>query len=361
MYLAFTVVLLSPEGCTVANKDPMRTPVQSLVPPQQSAPAVALPVHEIPLAAAEPIADAPAADRTERATYRIGVDDELDISVYGESDLAETQSVRPDGKIAFPLIGDIRASGLTPDELREQMVRKLAKFVRNPQVTVIVSAYKSKRVSVLGEVLYPGVVSMSAPITLLEGISKAGGLTERADLEGSMLVRQGQVVPVNFEELMNGGDLARNNQPLQPADVILIPNITAKKVFVLGEVNRPLVTTTKYGVNLAELIAMAGGFTHDAERKNVLVVRGGLSHPTVLKIDVDAVARGENQNVALRPGDIVYAPRTLIADTAQFMAYLSNILQPIVLAETGIVLGPNVYSTLVHGRTQTPTGVVVSP
>jgi polysaccharide biosynthesis/export protein len=214
------------------------------------------------LPASRPVATGDGGPRS----YRIGEDDELEISVYGEADLSKTQTVRPDGKIAFPLVGDVQASGLTPDELRAHLTQQLARFVHTPRVTVIVSAYKSKRVTVLGEVQSPGIVPLSAHTSLLEAISAAGGVTEDADLEGAMLVRQGRVMPADFARLLRGGEVAQNNLPLEPADVILIPNIAAKKVFVLGEVQRPLVTSLKYQTSLVELVAMAGGFTRDAER-----------------------------------------------------------------------------------------------
>lgn len=295
--------------------------------------------------------------------YRIGEDDELEISVYGESDLSKTQTVRPDGKIAFPLVGDIQASGLTPDELRAHLTHQLARFVHQPRVTVIVSAYKSKRVAVLGEVQKPGIVPLSAHTSLLEAISVAGGVTENADLEGAMLVRQGHVMPADFARLLRGGEVAQNNLPLESGDIILIPNIAAKKVFVLGEVQRPLVTSLKYPTSLVELIAMAGGFTRDAEKSNVLVIRGGLGDPRILKVDVDAITKSGrlDQNLALLPGDIVYAPRSVIANVDRFFVRLSTWLQPIVLAETGIFLGPDVYSVLVHGKTTTNTSVSVNP
>ncbi len=295
--------------------------------------------------------------------YRIGADDELDISVYGEADLSKTQTVRPDGKIAFPLVGDVQAAGLTPDELRTRISDKLVKFVKNPRVTVIVAAYKSKRVSVLGEVKRPGVVPLSGNTTLLEGISRAGGITQDADLEGALLVRDGHVLPVNFEKLLRAGAVAENNLPLQPADVVLIPNVAAKKVFVLGEVQRPLVASLKYSTNVVEIIAMAGGFTRDAEKTNVLVVRGGLGNPTLLKVDVDAITKNGklDQNLALRAGDIVYAPRSRIGDLDHFFQHISTWLQPIVLAETGIFLGPDVSSVLQNGRTVSGTAVSVNP
>jgi polysaccharide export outer membrane protein len=358
MCLAVIVACSAPWGCA-ANRA-TATPAgqeRGITRDQGASPDPA--VTEVALQPAEP---APPATLTEESAYTIGADDELAVSVYGEADLSKTQTVRPDGKIAFPLIGDVQASGLTPDELREQITEKLAKFVRNPRVTVIVSAYKSKKVSVLGEVRYPGVVPLSFGTTLLEGISRAGGVTENADLEGALLVRKGHVVRVSFDKLLHGGDFDRNNLPLESSDFILIPSVAAKKVYVLGEVKRPLVTSLRYGVNLVEVIALAGGFTLEAERKNVLVIRGGLGDPTIMKVNVDAITkRGVvDQNLALKAGDIVYAPRSLIADVDRFFQHLSTWLQPIVMAETGIILGPSVKDVLTTG-TQTGTSVVVSP
>ncbi len=333
--------IIALSGCAATHGEPVATASQKLdTPPRQdTTPNPESPaITEVLLGPSPP---EPQSDRDPHAAYEIGAADELDISVYGEPDLVTKQAVRPDGKIAFPLIGDVQASGRTPDELRRKITQDLARFVRNPRVTVIVSAYKSKKVSVLGEVRYPGVVPLSPDITLLEGVSRAGGVTENADLEGAMLVRNGRVLRVSFEKLLRAGDIEHNNVALESADVILIPNVAAKKVFVLGEVRQPLVTSLKYALNLVEIIAMAGGFTKDAEKKNVLVIRGGLGDPKILTVNVEAITRRGriDQNIALRNGDIVYAPPSLIADVDRFFQHLTTWLQPIVMAESGVVLG----------------------
>ena len=353
--------------------------------------------------------------------YRIAVDDDLEISVYGHKDLAKTQAVRPDGKIEFPLAGDIQASGLTPDELREQIRQHLSKFVKNPQVTVIVSDYKSKKlsilgkaktqtvrpdgtigfplvgdiqasnltprelreeierglsayvknprvtvvvtkynskkVSILGEVEKPGLLRLSSDISLLEGISRAEGVTKAADLQGAFLVRHGKILPVSFEKLLRQGDL-RQNVLLKPNDVIFIPNVSAKKVFVLGEVNKPLVIALKHRVTLIEAISQAGGFTRDAVSSNVLIVRGGLANPKIIKVNVDEITkRGKvAYNVPLKAGDIVYAPKSLIANVASFFDYLSRIVSPLVIYETGITQLPDVKAVFNSGKTISQQG-----
>jgi len=362
--------------------------------------------------------------------YRVGEDDELEISVYGDSDLAKTQTVRPDGKIAFPLVGDVTAAGLTPDELREQITRGIAKYVRNPRVTVLIKKYSSKRVNILGQVKTPGVLGLSSDISLLEGISRVGGVTENADLRGAVLLREGQMQPVNFDQLLRQGDLSQNvllrrndvilipdvrdkkvfvlgqvgtpqvlslrpgvtlveaisraagvtdNADLQAAlllrhrqvvpvnfdkllrqgdvsqnvlleadDVILVPDVRDKKVVVLGEVSKPSVVPLRAGVSLVESIAAAGGFTVDAKTKSVLIIRGGLGDPKILTVDVDKITRpgGIGQNIPLERGDIVYVPRTFVADAVNFFKTITSILTPVVLASSGIVLGPSVKSIL---------------
>ena len=292
-----------------------------------------------------------AAGKFSAKEYRIGVDDELEISVYGDKDLGKIQSVRPDGKIDLPLAGAVQASGLTADELREELQQRLSKYLRSPQVTVIITKYNSKKVSILGEVKTPGLLRLSSDINLLEAISRAGGLTDDADLAGALLVREGKILPLSFEKLLRRGDFSQN-VPLESNDVILLPNIKDKKVFILGEVKKTLVATLKPGVTLIEALSMAEGFTVDAQRSNVLIIRGGLGSPKIMEINVDEITKREQtaHNVQLQPGDIVYVPKTLIANVVQYFTYLRDIIGPLVLAGTGITLYPAIRSILLTGE-----------
>jgi protein involved in polysaccharide export with SLBB domain len=164
---------------------------------------------------------------------------------------------------------------------------------------------------------------------------------------------------VNFEKLIKEGDFNQNFL-LNANDTVLIPNIKDKKVFVLGEVNKPLSVALRPGVTLVESISMAGDFTENARRENVVIVRGGLGHPTLLTVNVDAITqKGETvANVPLEPGDIVYVPKSLVASVVKFFQNLASILTPLVLAESGIVLGPSMEAVLT-GRSI--TGQAVSP
>src|ERR1035441_7315023 len=106
--------------------------------------------------------------------YVIGPEDVLHIAVWREADLTATLPVRPDGKISLPLLNDVQASGLTPQQLAASVTEKLKKYIADPRVTVVVTQINSKRVFMVGEVLHPGPMSMIANMTVLQALSSAG-------------------------------------------------------------------------------------------------------------------------------------------------------------------------------------------
>src|SRR5206468_4712380 len=140
--------------------------------------------------------------------------------------------------------------------------------------------------------------------------------------------------PVNFEKLLQG-DGSQNVQ-VRPNDVVLVPNVKDKKVYVLGEVNRPTVVPLRSGLRLIESVSLAGGFTVNAAPRNVLLIRGGLGDPKIQTIDTNLITRkgSVSENVALQPGDIVYVPKSLIANVTKFFQDITTILAPFVLAES---------------------------
>jgi polysaccharide export outer membrane protein len=260
--------------------------------------------------------------------YRIGEEDELEISVYGDEDLTKTQTVRPGGTISFPFIRSVQAVGRTAQELQEEITKGLSRYVRNPQVSVIIKKYNSKQVFVLGEVKSPGVLRLSSEITLLEAISRAEGLRETADLQGALLIRDGQIVPVDFEQLFKRGNFA-HNVALKPNDTILIPTTAHRIAQVLGEVKNPGVIKLTPGVTLSESIAEAGGFTKDAVTENIVILRGGLAHPRMIKVNFDEITqRGDTaHNVTLEPLDVVYVPRMPLATVERYNDIVAKISQ----------------------------------
>jgi polysaccharide export outer membrane protein len=164
-------------------------------------------------------------------TYHIGVDDQLQITVWHNPDLSVSVPVRPDGKITVPLIGDVVAGGKTPDEVSGEIKDKLQSYVRDPQVAVILIALRSNeylsRVRVTGAVRSPISIPYRQGMTVLDAVLAAGGTTEFAAPDRTELYRKGDggtttSYAVHLEKILQQGDLA-NNYPVQPGDVITVP------------------------------------------------------------------------------------------------------------------------------------------
>lgn len=162
--------------------------------------------------------------------YRIGVGDELKVQVWRNEELSTQVPVRPDGKISSPLVGDIVAAGLTTQELAQAITEKLSHFVRNPEVTVIVSNPVSadflRRVRVTGAVRTPISVTYRQGMTVLDLVLQAGGPTEFASTGNARLYRttdgRTKVYPVDLNAILKNGDL-KTNYDLYPSDVVTVP------------------------------------------------------------------------------------------------------------------------------------------
>jgi protein involved in polysaccharide export with SLBB domain len=200
---------------------------------------------------------------------------------------------------------------------------ELSKYVREkPQISIVLRGIESKRVWILGRVQAPGVYAMTTTMTVLEAISMAGGSMtlssyqdlqaagiseDLADLQHSFVLRQGKLVPVNFERLLKRGDLSQNIY-LQPDDFIYLRPATAREVYVLGAVQQPRAVPYTEGLTVAAAVASAYGTVKYAYMHHVAVVRGSLSQPQIAIVDYKNIIRGEAQDIALQPHDIVYVP-----------------------------------------------------
>lgn len=164
------------------------------------------------------------------AEYRIGVGDALQISVWRNPELSLSVPVRPDGKISMPLIGDIMAAGATATGLSELIVKSLSSYVKNPQVTVIVTNPSSsdfqRRVRITGAVESPQSIAYREGMTVLDLVLIAGGPSEFASANRAKLYRnvngQVKVYKIKLDDLINDGDLT-TNYSLQPSDIVSVP------------------------------------------------------------------------------------------------------------------------------------------
>ncbi len=163
---------------------------------------------------------------TEDPSYVIGPEDVINISVWKEPDFTLAVPVRPDGKISLPLLNDVPASGLTPNQLATWLTVMLRKYVTQPQVTVIVTQINSRRVYILGEVNRPGALSLLPHMTVLEALATAGGFTPFAKEKKIFVLRnqngKQNRYPFNYREAIRGGALQRDFS-LEPGDMIVVP------------------------------------------------------------------------------------------------------------------------------------------
>jgi polysaccharide biosynthesis/export protein len=170
------------------------------------------------------------ADAQAVSTYHIGVDDQLQITVWHNPDLSVSVPVRPDGKITVPLIGDVVAGGKTPEEVAAEVKDKLQAYVRDPQVAVILTELRSheylSRVRVTGAVRTPVSLPYRQGMTVLDAVLAAGGTTEFAAPDHTELYRKDgettQSYAVRLDNILQQGELT-TNYPVQPGDVITVP------------------------------------------------------------------------------------------------------------------------------------------
>jgi len=162
--------------------------------------------------------------------YQIGVDDLVQVSVWRNPELGITVPVRPDGKISVPLVGDVAAGGRTPDAVAKDIQEKLAVYVRDPQVAVILTELRSheylSRVRVTGAVRQPVSIAYRQGMTVLDAVLAAGGLTEFAAPDRSDLYRKSaggtKTYEVRLDRILDRGDLSTNYK-VAPGDVITVP------------------------------------------------------------------------------------------------------------------------------------------
>lgn len=157
--------------------------------------------------------------------YTIGPDDVLGIVFWRDADMTGDVTVRPDGNITLPLLGDIKAAGLRPTELKDQITKAASKLISDPNVTVVVRQINSRNVFVTGGVARPGAYPVSGQMTVLQIITVAGGLTEFADAKNISIIRvengQTQRFKFNYNDVLDGKKMEQNIL-LKPGDTVLV-------------------------------------------------------------------------------------------------------------------------------------------
>lgn len=219
-----------------------------------------------------------------RYEYKVGAGDVLNVVVWDHPELTTPtgagngygNQVHANGTIFYPYVGNVSVQGLTVNQIRDLLASRLADYIFEPQVEVSVASYQSKKVYVTGEVNTPGQQFISnVPLTLLDAINKAGGLSEHADWDNVTLTYKGRDEKVSVEALIQRGDLTQNRL-LRDGEIVHIPRNDARKVFVVGEVYKPQnLTISRNGMTLMEAIAASGGIDKlAADATGIFVIRG---------------------------------------------------------------------------------------
>jgi protein involved in polysaccharide export with SLBB domain len=245
------------------------------------------------------------------------------------------------------------AAGLTIDELRGKVDEALAKYYQNPRSIITPAAYRSKKYVVLGAVMTRGVYSFDRPLSVIEALARAGGLqtglfgrdtVDLADLGRSFLVRKGQRVPVDFERLFQQGDLAQN-VPLEPEDFLYFAPANANEIYVLGQVMNPGVAAFLPRTSVMSVIAASGGFTPEAFRSRVLVVRGSISNPQTFVVDASDILSAKKPDFKLQAKDIVFVSKSPWVKAEQLLDTVSTaFIQGFVVNTTSRKVGPWITS-----------------
>jgi polysaccharide export outer membrane protein len=244
--------------------------------------------------------------------YVVGPQDVLTIALFDQQDLSGKYTVEADGTFTFPLIGRVRAGGLTLRSIEEALRKELANgFFKDPQVSVAVEQYRSQRVFVVGEVRTPGTYPLTGDTTLIEALARAGSTTENAAGE-VLIVRSGaagkvagpllpeeerdaEVIHVDIKELQTGR--SSQNAKLRDNDTIFIPR--AELVYVFGQVKNPGGFPLQKGTTVLQALSLAGGVTDRGATGRIRIARVVSGKRTELKAKLEDITQ---------PGDTIIVP-----------------------------------------------------
>lgn len=238
--------------------------------------------------------------------YLVGPGDVLKVTVYDHPDLSSTVRVNNDGTINFPLVGTLQIEGISVSQVGVRVADALANgYIVNPQVAVFVEEFRSRKVTVMGQVKNPGLYELRGPISLLELISQAGGLipdageTVNITRKPATAAGQEQLLKIDLKTLTQGGDTG-NDVAILDGDSIFVTQ--AGNVYVTGEVKRPNAYKLERGTSVIKAITMAGGFTELAAQGRVKIIRKSGGAEKLLK--------NVPMHMLVLPEDVIVVPES---------------------------------------------------
>ena len=237
--------------------------------------------------------------------YILGEGDVLTVSVYDQPDLKSVVRISGDGMITLPLIGQVYAAGQSVDQLSQKIEQRLADgYLVNPQVTIFIEEFRSLKATILGAVRSPGLYELEGQTTLLELISKAGGLTE--DASNKAIIQRGksgeqdkEAININLYQLMEQGQTDQNLSIVNE-DNIYIPK---KELFyVTGEVKKPDAYGYEEGITVIQALTKAGGVSSKAAPNRIKIIR--------TKNDKEQLLKNVEMDRRIKPNDVIVVPES---------------------------------------------------
>jgi polysaccharide biosynthesis/export protein len=294
--------------------------------------------------------------------YRLGPGDVIEIETIGESAARNSLTVGPDGKIYFTLLPGTSVWGLSLAETRALLQKEMARFTRGtPELVINLRAAASQRVWLLGAVGSPGVYALGTPTTVLDALAASGGTVgnspdDAADLSRSFILRNGKMLPVDFERLLKRGDLSQNIY-LAPDDFVFVRPADVPSVYVLGAVAAPMVLPYTRDLSVAEAVLKAGGPLKYAQQNRIVILRGGLTQPKLAHVDYHSIVKGKTRNVRLEPGDILYVSYWPFRQVAQLAEDVVDQFVRTIAVNEGSYLGSG--NTTPVGVTTPSSGFII--
>lgn len=257
--------------------------------------------------------------------YRLGSGDVLSLQVWGRPELSGRHTVGPDGVITVPVAGPLKVGTFTREEAARSVRASLERFYTDPSVQFSVEQYVSNRVTVLGRVQNPGLLSFEHPPTLLEVLAKAGSLPvidKQATLTRCAIFRgRDKVIWVDLKSLLNGGQTHLNLR-MRPGDLVYIPDSADTMVYVLGAVHRPGAYRLTPDMSVMDALATAGGPNEDGQPKEIGVYRP--ARQSMERIALQNLMDGRQRvNFALEEGDVIFVPKSDLAEFGYFMRQIA--------------------------------------
>jgi polysaccharide export outer membrane protein len=270
--------------------------------------------------------------------YKVGPGDILKIVFWKQFSADEYEVlIRPDGTLSLFMVDDLPVGGLTLPELDRLLTEKLRRYFKNPRIDITIKEFHSQEVMILGAInslprqpTGPGVYVLTKPTKIVELLTIAGGPLPTANLKKVTVTRKnGTTLSVNLYKAIFQSN-ASEDIPIYPGDSIFVPETSEgmSKVYVFGEVKNPGIYDLKEGMSVLDVVGKAGSFTEDAVIQSTHLIRGDLSKPEVIPVDVKRFfQKGDlSANLILQNNDIIYVPKSRIASVSYLLTKIKPML-----------------------------------